>query len=398
MRFSIIILLTLLFTCCTRREIPPEVLKGVDSIALDCVPDKREGVCDYTLSLLTRNSLVIKGETSIPEVKKEIIDFLTRSGFTVTDSLIILPDESVRKAWGLVSVSVCNMMSKPGFSSEQVSQALMGTPVRILKISGGWMLIQTPDHYLGWVTDSSIGEKDDAEMQAWRGSARVIYLNRAGDIIEKPDAGGIVSDITAGTLLEVTGLESKYYTVKIPDGRNGRVSRNDAIDFDAWISRARPDPLLMIPFAKSMTGFPYMWGGTSVKAVDCSGFVKTIYFMSGIILSRDASQQFQYGQPVDVSASLDHLQPGDLIFFGHLRDDGSKRITHVGMYIGDTEVIHSSGMVRINSLDPGRANYSSYLKQTMMGARRLIGLPGQPGLQAVNKHPWYFNSPSPGLR
>ena len=147
----------------------------------------------------------------------------------------------------------------------------------------------------------------------------------------------------------------------------------------------------MIQFARSMTGFPYMWGGTSTKAVDCSGFVKTIYFMSGTILARDASQQFLYGKPVDVSESIDLLEPGDLLFFGHLRDDGSRRITHVGMYIGDTEVIHSSGMVRINSLDSRRPNFSSYLKETLMGARRLTGVSGQPGIQPVNQHPWYFN-------
>jgi len=64
------------------------------------------------------------------------------------------------------------------------------------------------------------------------------------------------------------------------------------------------------------------------------------------------------------------------------------------MYIGDTEVIHSStssGTVSINSLNPDRPNFSDYLKKTMMGARRLTGLPGQRGLQAVNNHPWYFN-------
>ena len=59
-------------------------------------------------------------------------------------------------------------------------------------------------------------------------------------------------------------------------------------------------------------------------------------------------------------------------FFGH-NNKGVKRITHVGMYIGDTEVIHCSGMVRINSLDSTRTNYSEYLKDGMMGVRRIIG-------------------------
>jgi hypothetical protein len=60
------------------------------------------------------------------------------------------------------------------------------------------------------------------------------------------------------------------------------------------------------------------------------------------------------------------------------------------MYIGDTEVIHSSGMLRINSLDTTRANYSSYLKESLMGARRIIGAPDVKGTQSVKTHTWYF--------
>lgn len=54
------------------------------------------------------------------------------------------------------------------------------------------------------------------------------------------------------------------------------------------------DPVNMnkiIQTAEGMMGTTYLWGGTSVKSADCSGFVKTAYFSAGIILSRDASQQ-----------------------------------------------------------------------------------------------------------
>jgi len=127
-----------------------------------------------------------------------------------------------------------------------------------------------------------------------------------------------------------------------------------------------------------------------VKGVDCSGFTRTLYFSGGIILGRDASLQFLHGDSVAVTETFEFLKPGDLIFFGHLNDRGEKRITHVGMYIGDTEVIHSSGMVRINSLDPSRSNYSSYLKETLMGARRIIGAEDIKGTQWVKNHPWYM--------
>ena len=61
---------------------------------------------------------------------------------------------------------------------------------------------------------------------------------------------------------------------------------------------------------------PYLWAGTSIKGVDCSGFSKSVYFLNGYMLLRNASQQYKTGEPVDVSQGLDNLQPADLVFFG----------------------------------------------------------------------------------
>ncbi len=390
MRFTTILFLSLLLSGCSTHKIPAEIQNDLDSLVFRWVPDNREGVCQYTLSRLSGNSVVLKGETSIPEAKDEIIALLSDKGFEVTDSLKTLPDESVEKNWGLVTVSVCNIRSKPSFSGEQVSQALMGTPVKILKISNGWLMIQTPDHYLGWTNDSGITEMIEDEISAWRQSKRIIYTCKSGDIVSETDRYDIVSDITAGAILERVSENRDYFIVELPDGRRGMIERNMAADFDDWCSSSTPDPERLIQFAKSLKGSPYMWGGTSTKAIDCSGFVKTIFFTGGIILARDASQQFLYGEPVDLSSPAS-LKPGDLIFFGHLNENGSKRITHVGMYIGDTEVIHSSGMVRVNSLDSTRANFNGYLLKTMMGARRIIGEESRKGIESAALHNWYVN-------
>jgi cell wall-associated NlpC family hydrolase len=81
--------------------------------------------------------------------------------------------------------------------------------------------------------------------------------------------------------------------------------------------------------------------------------------------------------------------PGDLLFFGRERD-GKIRITHTGMYIGSTEFIHSSGLVKINSLDSTRANYSEYLLNILQGARRVSSYTEGKGLQRVIDNEWYF--------
>ena len=90
--------------------------------------------------------------------------------------------------------------------------------------------------------------------------------------------------------------------------------KTDCISFDDW-SNSEPDVQSILSDARQMMGSPYLWGGASSKATDCSGFVKLVYYTQGIILARDASQQARYGEPIDFS-NRNNLQPGDLLFFG----------------------------------------------------------------------------------
>ena len=125
-----------------------------------------------------------------------------------------------------------------------------------------------------------------------------------------------------------------------------------------------------------------MWGGTSIKAVDCSGFTKSTYYLNGIILARDASQQCYTGDDIDISKYVDgeqtkealaNLKMGDLIFFGSkATPERKERITHVGIYIGDGIFIHSAGKVRINSLIPEDDNYYSGSNR-LVRAQRMLG-------------------------
>jgi len=88
--------------------------------------------------------------------------------------------------------------------------------------------------------------------------------------------------------------------------------------------------------------------------VDCSGLVRISHIMNGILLPRNASQQIKCGDRVE----LDQLQRGDLVFFGTpATDEKPIRVTHVGIYLGDGRIIHSSHRVRINSLTPGETDY-----------------------------------------
>jgi gamma-D-glutamyl-L-lysine dipeptidyl-peptidase len=89
---------------------------------------------------------------------------------------------------------------------------------------------------------------------------------------------------------------------------------------------------------------PYQWGGRSVFGVDCSGFTQIIFRQLGIKLMRDAYQQAESGEMVNF---ISEGRCGDLAFF----DNDDKKIVHTGILLGNDEIIHASGRVRIDKID-----------------------------------------------
>jgi len=359
------------------------------AVAVQFVPDTREDVYKISLSALG-SSLLVSGETNRPEAKEALLSRLTNAHIKLVDSIRILPDRSLGKLnWGLVNLSVCNIRISTSDHSEMVSQALLGTPVRILKKSGGWFLVQMPDRYVGWTDDDAIVRTDSAGMAEWRGSKRFIYLPLSGTGTD-PESKEAVTDLVAGNILKQVETNSLTTLLEMPDGRQLLIPASEGMDFDLWKKRADPSPTTICNSARSMMGRPYLWGGTSPKGMDCSGFVKTAYFMNGLILARDASLQFLHGIPTEPTAGYEKLKVGDLVFFGRKADaDRPARATHVGLYLGNGNYINSSGYVRLNSFDPSQKIYSKARADNWLGGRTILGAEGTTVIVRVKDHPWY---------
>lgn len=366
-----------------------EAEKISKTVAAQFVPDSREDI--YQIHFMTKgSSLVASGETTNSEAKQALLSSLINASIAVTDSISVLPDPNhTTKTWGLVNVSVCNIRTTPANSAEMASQAILGTPVRILKKTGSWYMIQTPDLYIGWVDDDAIFQTDSAEMAAWRENKRVVYIPLEGTGIH-PETRETVTDLVAGNILKSDTLLKNEYLLRMPDGRELAISANNAIDFDIWKNNAEQTAATLSTYAKSLAGRPYLWGGTSTKGVDCSGFVKTVYFLNGIILARDASLQFRHGAYTDPQSGYKKLNPGDLVFFGKKAEgDRPAKATHVGFYLGNGEYINASGYVRTDSFDPEKNNFAKKRTDTWLGGRTILGSEGERGIVRVKDHPWY---------
>jgi SH3-like domain-containing protein len=290
------------------------------------------------------------------------------------------------KSWALATLSVSNMRTLPDDTSELVSQALMGTPLKVVDSNDKWYKVQTPEHYIGWMDNSGMQQFTAKEMQYWKKSDRYLYNRLSGYAYDAPTLkGNIITDLVLGDLFEVESAVNGFLKIRIPDGRSGYVRKADCISFDDW-SCKEPNVQSVLSVARQMMGFPYLWGGASSKAVDCSGFVKLVYYSQGIILARDASQQARYGQPIDFS-NMNNLQPGDLLFFG----SSAQRVSHVGIYLGKGDFINSSGRVHISSIDPDDPKYVPTRKN--VAACRILNSLNTEGIVRVKDHPWYTIKP-----
>ncbi len=364
---------------CTHRadRAVNEINAMLDSLKSVYAPDKRVALWELTVSG-SKDRIRLEGEVDNKEAYRAIVHHIDQKFPIAENRVVLLPEESEgRLVNGMINNSVANLRAQPGSRSELVTQALLGTPIRILKIENGWGLIQIPNGYLGWTNDSEFHPLDRTELDKFRDAQKIIFSEQYGVSYTDPEVTSMpVSDLVIGCMLPVTAEKSDFYQFGYPDGRLAWVKKDQVIQAGELFDKAITGEGV-VEIVRDFNGIPYLWGGASSKALDCSGLTSNVFFMNGTLLPRDADQQSLCGKKITSEYDYHDLVTGDLLFFGQ-KATGSRpeKITHVAIYLGDGEFIHSAGYhdrVSINSMDSTRENYIQEYPEIFIRATRIIG-------------------------
>lgn len=400
MKKLFLIALILFISSYTEAALPDSTLiKRVNELSVQIqkkyAPDKRTEF--FQLKLETPEPLAFNLQVSKPEAIQEFKALLKSENISVIINDEILPANNLAEnIYGVANLSVINTRYAPNHAAEMATQATLGTPVKILKKEQGHFFVRTPDNYLSWTETGGVTPMNKADFENWQSAEKVVYTDLFGFAYSEASESSLpVSDLVAGNILQVLSEANGFYKISFPDKRIAYISIKKAQSFDQWKNRPDPTAEQILKTARNFLGIPYLWGGTSVKGMDCSGFTKTSYLLNGIVLPRDASQQALVGDKVDIhdndtlsiSKALKNLKPGDHLFFAS--DNRNRRVTHTALYIGNGEFIQAAGLVRINSMISGSKNYDDFQSRTLVGARRILTAIGSPEITRIDKHPYY---------
>jgi hypothetical protein len=240
-------------------------------------------------------------------------------------------------------------------------------------------LIQTSDGYQGWVDTKGLTHIFRPEDSC----KKVKLLHNANPVYPFPQVKNkplsiFPFEVDLKVLMEPTEEEGRWIQIELFGGKVGWIQRGHVRFDNSPLSLSE-----MLQLSRQFLGLPYIWGGISSFGFDCSGFIQMLWRQRGIILPRDAGQQFNHAACHLIE--WESLQPGDLIFYGSCAQD----IRHVGLYLGDQTLIHATvktiPMVQESYLDePSLRKRFAYRSARRWGGH--VEIPNLPLVDACAHH------------
>ncbi|MDR0970814.1 MAG: C40 family peptidase [Bacteroidales bacterium] len=232
----------------------------------------------------------------------------------------------------------CNLAIVPirrdfSHSSEMVSQLLFGDVFSILDERDSWFLIENyEDKYIGWVEKKQVILIKEEEYVWYNSSSKLFTKDAIAYIFQTnlKTKEKIIYPIYFGSQIINQKFQLNNILFEISPASLQLTAKSGAIS--------------LMAIAIKYLSTPYLWGGKSIFGIDCSGFTQICFKQVGITLLRDAKDQALQGETIN---SIDYAAKGDLCFF----ENEDKKIIHVGIYMGENKIIHSSGQVRIDYIN-----------------------------------------------
>lgn len=277
-------------------------------------------------------------------------------------SMLAIQAAAVTVGGGTVNATSLNLRAEASVSAPSKELIPGGSFLLIEEKNADWYKVLF-DGEEGYVSSGYVNFAETLDGSYGSGVVTGDYVRMRGT---PSTDGDILSYFNTGSKLVVSGVSGAWLKVSAPNGTVGYI-RSDYItctaDGEAAASVQTSLGEQIVESAKQYIGTRYVWGGMSTSGFDCSGFVNYVYKLYGYTMNRTAQNIYSYD---GTSVSKDQLQPGDLIFFGY---SGSS-VSHVGMYIGNGQLIHASSsaaQVTISDLS------ESYYTRMYVGAKRIVG-------------------------
>lgn len=272
------------------------------------------------------------------------------------------PTRHARRAQA-IAVGLADIRGEPDAASELVTQALLGaSAIPLESTESGWTRVRLVD-YEGWV-------RADQLAAPTRGAERVAVVTATHAPLYVSWRGAAsVDEVFASSLLPIAATgqraESGRMRVALPGGRAAWVAAADVEERPASGPFPPRGPQAAVALAQRLLGTPYLWGGVTQRGIDCSALAQLACRIGGVVIPRDANQQYDALRFIVDRASV---RQGDLVYFA-----SHGAITHVGIALDNLTLLHASGAgqrVMVSSLDPAVGGDSVRLAASYAGARR----------------------------
>lgn len=259
---------------------------------------------------------------------------------------------------------------------DQETQLLYGEHVIAREITDGWVKTETVHQreftqnnswqgYTGWMREEALMVVDEFPQNEY------MVTSRFGVVHDRPaKRAKRLYKLSMGSRLIKSGKFKDWLKVTLWNGKTGWIRGKEVRHIDDKKMAEKVLRRHLVSSARTLAAGPYLWGGRSAHdsnlkfvatGVDCSGLVNLCFMANGILVPRDAHEQFILSQPVSTKL----IKPGDLIFLADLED--SKRIVHVILYLGWGKILDVAGEKNEIKVVPFKKRFGRKIRDVKYG-------------------------------